>query len=180
LLLEFYFFSGSEQGFLSWLDTSIGQMVAQVNAKSGRLAVLKKNPANAVVHLGHGNGTVSLWSPKVAEPLVKFLAHHTAIRALDVDTSGRYMATAGQDRRIKIWDLRKYQTVQELDVSSAPSSIAFSQSGLLAVGMDKQVQVFKDIGHSGSAQSYMQHFVRGGLRQVAFCPFEDVLGCGYR
>ena len=70
-------------------------MITQVNTKSGRLAVLKKNPANAVVHLGHSNGTVSLWSPNVPEPLVKFLSHHTAVRALDVDVTGRYMATAG-------------------------------------------------------------------------------------
>ncbi|OQV22660.1 WD repeat-containing protein 46 [Hypsibius exemplaris] len=177
---HFLLATGSEQGYLSWLDTSVGQMIAQVNTKSGRLSVLKKNPSNAVIHLGHSNGTVSLWSPNVPEPLVKFLSHHTAIRALDIDTSGRYMATAGQDRRVKIWDLRKYQTVQELNVHASPSSIAFSQSGLLAVGMDRQVQVFKDVGDSGGeAKLYMNHFVKSGLRQVGFCPFEDILGCGY-
>lgn len=88
-------------------------MISQVNVKCGRLPVLKKNPVNAVIHLGHSNGTVSLWSPNVPEPLVKFLSHHTAIRALDIDHSGRYMATAGQDRRIKIWDLRKYAKFDE-------------------------------------------------------------------
>ena len=165
---------------MSWLDISVGQIVSQFNTKNGRLAVMKKNPSNAVVHLGHSNGTVSLWSPNVPEPLVKFLSHHTAVRALDIDASGRYMATTGNDRRVKIWDLRKYQTVQELDVFQSPVSMDFSQRGLLAIGMDKNVQIYKDIGQAQAPQLYMQHYVKNGLRQVEFCPFEDVVGCGFR
>lgn len=90
------------------------------------------------------------------------------------------MATTGNDRRVKIWDLRKYQTVQELDVFQSPVSMDFSQTGLLAIGMDKNVQVYKDVGLTQAPQLYMQHYVKNGLKHVEFCPYEDVLGCGFR
>ncbi|XP_055352442.1 WD repeat-containing protein 46-like [Paramacrobiotus metropolitanus] len=176
---HFLLATGSERGFLSWLDISLGQMVAQFPTKLGRLSTLRKNPATAIVHLGHANGTVSLWSPNVSEPLVKFLSHESAVRALDIDSSGRFMATAGCDRKMKIWDLRMYRPLHEISVFQAPVSLAFSQTGLLAVGMERSVEVLKFVGDEDKVETYMKHFVKNGLSHVEFCPFEDVLGCGY-
>lgn len=78
----------SATGFLQYLDVSVGKEVAAINAKMGRLGVMAHNPHNAIIHLGHHNGTVSLWSPNQKEPLVKMLCHQGAVRSLAVDKTG--------------------------------------------------------------------------------------------
>ncbi|GAB0201631.1 WD repeat-containing protein 46 [Grus japonensis] len=78
----------NETGFLQYLDVSVGKEVAALCTRGGRLAVMTQNPTNAIVHLGHSNGTVTLWSPNVSEPLVRMLCHRGALRALAVDPTG--------------------------------------------------------------------------------------------
>lgn len=83
--------SQSATSFLQYLDVSVGKEVAAICTRSGRLDVMAQNPHNAIIHLGHPNGTVSLWSPNQKEPLVKMLCHRGAVRSLTVDKTGTYV-----------------------------------------------------------------------------------------
>ena len=63
-----------------WLqDTSTGILVAQHHTKMGSCAVMRQNPHNACIALGHANGVVSMWSPNVTAPLVKMLSHKVSL-----------------------------------------------------------------------------------------------------
>lgn len=56
-------------------DTSTGQLVAQHRSRLGPCGVLAQNPWNAVLQLGHANGTVTMWTPNLSTPVVRLLAH---------------------------------------------------------------------------------------------------------
>lgn len=61
-------------------------MVAELRlGPMGQAVSLCQNPWNAILHAGHQNGSVTLWSPNSSEPLVKLLAHKGPVRALAVD-----------------------------------------------------------------------------------------------
>uniref|UniRef100_A0A8C2V7K7 WD repeat-containing protein 46 n=1 Tax=Chinchilla lanigera TaxID=34839 RepID=A0A8C2V7K7_CHILA len=183
--LPFHFLlaTASETGFLTYLDVSVGKIVAALNIRAGRLNVMAQNPYNAVIHLGHSNGTVSLWSPSVQEPLAKILCHRGGIQAVAVDCTGTYMATSGLDHQLKVFDLRG--TFQPLSARTLPQGaghLAFSQRGLLAAGMGDVVNIWAGQGKASLPsleQPYLTHRLAGPVHGLQFCPFEDVLGVGH-
>ena len=80
LPLHFLLTSVGDQGVLRYQDTSYGKIVAQHRTKLGSCDAMTHNPMNGVSVLGHGNGTVTLWSPNMGQPLVKMLCHRGPIR----------------------------------------------------------------------------------------------------
>ncbi|VCW69601.1 unnamed protein product [Gulo gulo] len=183
--LPFHFLlaTASETGFLTYLDVSVGKIVAALNARAGRLDVMTKNPYNAVIHLGHSNGTVSLWSPAMKEPLAKILCHRGGVRAVAVDSTGMYMATSGLDHQLKIFDLRgMFQPLSARTLPQGAGHLAFSQRGLLAAGMADVVNIWAGQGKASPPsleQPYLTHRLSGHVHGLHFCPFEDVLGVGH-
>ncbi|KAI8074612.1 WD40-repeat-containing domain protein [Gongronella butleri] len=167
-------------GYLKYQDTSTGQLVSELRTKLGGCDTMTQNPWNAVIHLGHTNGTVTMWSPTMTTPLVKMLCHKATVKAVAVDNAGRYMATAGLDNKLKIWDIRTYGLLQEYNTKAPASSLDISQRGLLAVGWNSQVTIWKDIFKEKQTAPYMQHMHAGSrVHDVSFVPFEDVLGFGH-
>ncbi|XP_075042537.1 WD repeat-containing protein 46 [Mixophyes fleayi] len=169
----------SAPGFLQYLDVSVGKEVAATCVKAGRLNVMCQNPNNAVIHLGHHNGTVSLWSPSMKEPLVKMLCHQGPIRALSVDRTGMHMASSGGDRKLTIFDLRNYRPLTSCLLPLGAGSLCHSQRGLLAAGTGNIVQVYKDTHITAPRSPYMCMSVKAPIHGLHFCPYEDVLGVGH-
>ncbi|RYP24583.1 hypothetical protein DL767_008583 [Monosporascus sp. MG133] len=97
-------------GYLKYQDVSTGQLVSEIPTKQGPPVSLAQNPYNAVLHCGHQNGTVTLWSPTSQEPLVKLLAHKGPVRSIAVDREGRYMVSAGQERKMAVAEQEKVQS----------------------------------------------------------------------
>uniref|UniRef100_F1KWN2 WD repeat-containing protein 46 n=1 Tax=Ascaris suum TaxID=6253 RepID=F1KWN2_ASCSU len=175
---HFLLVAGSNTSFLSYLDVSIGKLVQSFATRQGALDVMTQNPSNAIIHTGHGNGTVQLWSPNIREPLVKMLAHKSSVRGIAVE--GNYMATTGLDRRLRIWDVRNYKQLFVYVLPFGLSEVAFSQRYTIACAVGNSVQVFTD-AHLGTAREpYLVHNCRGIVSDLRFCPFEDVLGVGHQ
>lgn len=177
----------SISGQLKYQDTSTGQIVTEIPTKLGTPVSLTQNPYNAVLHVGQQNGTVTLWSPNSAEPLVKLLAHRGPVRSLAVDREGRYMVSAGQDNRMAIWDVRNFkEAVSSYFTRSPASSVAISDTGLTAVGWGTKTTVWKGLfSKEKPVQEKVQnpYMAWGGeghsIERVRWCPYEDALGIGH-
>ncbi|KAK7014075.1 WD repeat-containing protein 46 [Halocaridina rubra] len=174
---HFLLCAGGEVGFLSWLDISLGREVIQTYTKKGRLDVMTQNPYNAVICCGHANGTISMWTPNMKTPVATVLCHAQSLRAIEFDPSGRYFATAGVNREIKLWDARNLgESMHTYRVGSGASTLAFSQKKLLAVAMGNVVEVYDGVTTGAMNKPYMRHRCNSAVTGMQFCPYEDVLG----
>ncbi|KAM0151697.1 hypothetical protein ACHAQE_008404 [Botrytis cinerea] len=173
-------------GHLKYQDISTGQMVMEMPTKLGSPTSLTQNPRNAILHMGHQNGTVTLWSPNSTTPLVKLLAHRGPVRSLAVDREGRYMVSTGQDMKMSVWDVRMFKEVNSYFTRQPASSVAISDRGLTAVGWGTQVSIWRGLFSKSSLEQekiqspYMAWGGEGNrIERVRWCPFEDVLGTSH-
>eukprot|EP00339_Tiarina_fusa_P026354 CAMPEP_0117004006 /NCGR_PEP_ID=MMETSP0472-20121206/5134_1 /TAXON_ID=693140 ORGANISM="Tiarina fusus, Strain LIS" /NCGR_SAMPLE_ID=MMETSP0472 /ASSEMBLY_ACC=CAM_ASM_000603 /LENGTH=580 /DNA_ID=CAMNT_0004704839 /DNA_START=85 /DNA_END=1827 /DNA_ORIENTATION=+ len=171
-------------GYLKYQDTSTGQLVSKHRTGLGSCQVLRQNPTNAVMHLGHSNGTVTLWSPSSPQFLAKLLSHKGApVTSLAVDLSGNYMVTGGADRQVKIWDLRKLQSTHSYFVpAGVPTSLDISQRHVVGIGHAGHATFWSPEALTKKCKSpYMHHTVPscGPVETLRFRPFEDVCALGH-
>ncbi|XP_031106031.1 probable U3 small nucleolar RNA-associated protein 7 [Ipomoea triloba] len=176
---HFLLASINKYGQLHYQDVTTGEMVGNYRTGLGRSDVMQVNPFNSVISVGHSGGTVSMWKPTSAAPLVKMLCHNGPITALAFHSNGHLMATAGMERKIKLWDLRKYEVLQTLPGHA--KTLDFSQKGLLASAIGSSVEVLGDLSGSQNYSRYMGHSMAKGyqIQKVLFRPYEDVLAIGH-
>ncbi|KAJ0582737.1 putative transcription factor WD40-like family [Helianthus annuus] len=175
---HFLLSSINKAGHLHYQDITTGQMIGNYRSRLGRSDVLQLNPYNSVLASGHSGGTVCMWKPTSQAPLVEMLCHRGPVTAVAFHPNGHLMATAGMDKKLKIWDLRTYKPVQTLP--GLAKSIDFSQKGMLATSTGSFVQVLAT-SDSQDYGRYMIHTMAKGyqINKVLFRPYEDVLGIGH-
>ena len=162
-------------GYLRYVDTSTGNFVSEHRSKLGTCSVMRQNPSNAIMHLGHSNGVVTLWSPASSTSLVKMLCHRGPVQSLAIDRSGNYMATGGADRRVKIWDIRTFKLLHDYFSDRPATTLDISQNGLLGVGHGYTTTIWKDSLAMKAKSPYMKHKVTGSsIGRFRFRPYEDV------
>eukprot|EP00811_Abedinium_folium_P033902 NODE_6831_length_1634_cov_7.147976.p1 GENE.NODE_6831_length_1634_cov_7.147976~~NODE_6831_length_1634_cov_7.147976.p1 ORF type:complete len:447 (+),score=124.36 NODE_6831_length_1634_cov_7.147976:111-1451(+) len=169
---------GGENFDLKYRDISTGQGVAAFKMpKGGGASCMRQNPANAVMHVGHPNGTVSLWTPNHKEPVVNFWCQPD-VTALAVHDN--YMVTAGGDSTWKVWDLRTYRQLRILRCRGHPIvDVDISATGLVAIGFGPHFEVWRGIMQQPSSWPYLkQEYPADAVTSVRFKPFEDVCGVG--
>lgn len=187
--------TAGETGWLKYQDVSTGQLISELRTKLGPTTAMTQNAWNAVMHLGHSNGTVTLWSPSMPQPLVKLLSARGPITSIAVDRSGHYMATTSTDKSLKIWDIRNFKELQTVENLPTPASnVSISDTGLLAVSRGPHINFWKDALKSGTASKpcfgsmggknrntpYMSHLLAGNkINNMQFVPYEDLLGIGH-
>lgn len=176
--------SVGRSGYLKYQDTSTGELVSHHRTKLGPCNVLRQNTSNAVVHLGHSNGTVTLWSPSSPQYLAKMLCHKGApVTSMAIDLSGNYMVTGGADRQIKIWDLRKFQSTHSYFCpAGVPTSMDLSQRGVLGIGHAGHATFWSPQALTQKCKDpYMHHAMPGcsPVETLRFRPFEDVCTIGH-
>lgn len=176
---HFLLVGGSDTGFLSWLDVSVGQIVAGYHCKVAALRMMCQNPTNAAICVGDSKGVVSMWAPSQKESLAKVLCHSTPLTALTVDPKGQYMATAGTDRKVKVWDLRELsEPLYTYKTRTIPGELRFSQRGALAMSLGNIVEIYKK-PTADTQTPYLRQKFTSPVSDMEFVPYEDLLGAGH-
>ncbi|XP_064556086.1 WD repeat-containing protein 46 [Drosophila montana] len=180
---HFLLAAGNSAGYASWLDVSIGELVGNFNTGLGDIRHMRHNPSNGVLCIGGGKGVVSMWSPKVREPLAKLLCHSTAMTALTVDPKGVHLVTAGLDRMVKVWDLRNLNDtpLAIFRLRLPANEVEVSQRGMLALSQGTYLETYTDVLHGGGTANsnklpYLRQRCDAFVHGMRFCPYEDVLG----
>ena len=183
---HFLLASVGSAGVLKYLDTSTGQLVSEMPTKQGPATAFRQNRHNAIIHVGHQNGTVDLWSPNSTSFLVKMKLHNGPVRAVDIDREGRYMVSAGQDSKMAVWDLRMFKEVHKYFLTQPGSDLSISDRGLTSVSFGTRTSVWQGLfDKSVSDQRKIQrpYMAWGGegqrIERVRWCPLEDVLGVSH-
>lgn len=191
-------------GHLKYHDTSTGVLLTQIPTHLGSPPSMAQNPHSAIIHLGHSNGTMTLWSPNMTTPHVKLLAHRGPITGIAVDPSegsaGRYVATCGMEGKVKIWDGRMWgKELKSWSVRNSPTTISYSQRGMLAVGGKSGITTYRDILSTSTdsnddtsttlltpnSNRMPQPYLNLALPALSafsskFCPFDDLLCVGHQ
>ncbi|CAR21236.1 Utp7p [Lachancea thermotolerans CBS 6340] len=187
--------TAGQTGWLKYQDVTTGQLQAELRTKLGPTSAMAQNPWNAIIHLGHSNGTVTLWAPNMPTPLARLLSARGPITSIAIDRQGYYMATTGADKSLKLWDIRNFRELHTIENLPTPgSNLAISDTGLLALSRGPHVTLWKDafrsnkssrpcFGSSGLPDRntpYMSSMFPGNkVNNMQFVPFEDLLGVGH-
>lgn len=185
---HFLLVSASERAHIRWVDVTSGQVAADHNTHLGASTAMAQCPNNAVIHLGHNNGQMTLWTPNMATPVAKLLAHRGAVCGIAVNAKHQ-MVTVGGDGLWRTWDMRNFRKLNDFGWSGImpqPVDVSLSMTNTIALSAGPVVTIYKD-PFSVSAKEvrgytfkpYMKHHEAGEqFYSCKFAPFEDLLWCG--
>merc|ERR1712217_614502 len=163
-------------GILRYQDISIGKKISEHKTSYGTCNVMRQNPWNAVLCLGHYNGIVSMWTPNVAKPVTKILCHRGSVTTVAVDTTGNYLVTTGIDQQLKMWDIRTLNPLYQYVSKDPITCTDISDKGLLAVGYGRRIEVWNQLINCKEQSKYSNHVIAdGSLKKLVFHPYEDTL-----
>mmetsp|Transcript_44084 Transcript_44084/g.71432 ORF Transcript_44084/g.71432 Transcript_44084/m.71432 type:complete len:611 (+) Transcript_44084:83-1915(+) len=172
--------SAGDRGELSYRDISYGIQVAEHKTHMGPTTCMRQDPKNAVMHLGHTKGLVTLWTPTVKEPVVKMFCHSAQVSALAVH--GNYMVTAGTESKWKVWDLRMYKEVHcWRTFGHAASSVDISDTGAVAIGYGSHFEAWREtfVAAKPHRPYVTEEYPGRMIDSVRFRPYEDVCCVGH-
>lgn len=174
---HFLLVGGNNEGYLSWIDVSIGELVASYNSKTSRIQHMCQNKSNGVIYTGDSRGVVSMWAPSVKEPLAYVSCHGTSISAIETDPKGNQFITSAIDKTVKVWDVRNLGTeIVTYKLKSPATELSVSQKGLIAMGLTTGCEVHNKYQNGPLHQPYLRFPLNSKITGLEFCPYEDVLG----
>lgn len=171
---HFLLAAGNDDGYLSWLDVSIGEIVSQYNSKIGNISNMCQDKSTGIIYTGDMKGVVSLWCPSAREPLAHVSCHNTPISALTISPNNHSFLTSDINRTVKVWDTRKLgESVLTQKFWTSVTEISVSQKGMIALALGTACEIYQK---QLNQQPYLRYPLSGTIKNLQFCPYEDVLG----
>jgi WD40 repeat protein/DNA-binding CsgD family transcriptional regulator len=124
------------------------------------------HPDNTELFTGDGNGRITRWSLQSGEQISSQKAHSDWIRALVYDPQRRYLISAGDDHKIKLWEvtanseIKKIKTLRSHTDHVRTLAIHPRHPLFASGGRDGRVQVWNGITDLPIAQTNAGFLVR--------------------
>lgn len=131
------------------------------------IKVVRFNPANNLLALGDANGTVELWDIEHHKKISEVKAHRSQINDIQFNTMLKQMATSGNDKELKIFNLK-----DPADLTEPPVSLADNEGFVLVMQFSPDGQMIIS-GESASEDNLISrpsntdYFVRDICKQVS-------------
>ncbi|NDJ84797.1 MAG: protein kinase [Chloroflexi bacterium] len=175
--------SGSTDGTARWWDLTEGSRADEVQAADGEVLAVAVGPEGA--HFAYGDQSGKVWLSEMAStaPYTVIQAHEvdTPVRALAFSPDGTLLATAGDDRLVKLWDVASGDPVGNPLAGHEDwvFALAFSpDGGMLASGSLDGMILMWDPAEGVLKSSLAGH--SDGVMDLAFNPRGDLLASASR
>lgn len=126
----------------------------RIGTAGKNIKVVRFDPENNLLALGDAEGTVELWDINLHKKLTEIKAHDGQINDIRFNTVLKQMATSGNDKKLKIYDIK-----DPADLSQPPVSFADNEGIVLAMQFspDGQMIVSGESGGSSNILSRPSH-----------------------
>src|SRR5207244_2841901 len=93
--------------------------------------------------IGEGNGLISVWEVDSRRKIMDLKGHQDMINQLVLSSDEKFLASASQDKSVRVWDLSSMTEKYRFDHVNVTQCAAFSEDGtqLLTAGLDSAVKV---------------------------------------
>ncbi len=137
------FVAAASDELLIW-DTATRKQSACMEVPSW-ITAIGFHPNKNLVAVGHDDGITRVWDPTREEPIGEFFEHDLPISATAFSADGKFLASAGEDRRITIWNLETGKLLRTLrGHTDRIPGLAWHPHGksLISVGWDATARVW--------------------------------------
>ena len=138
--------TGNNDGIVQIFDLRDSRCVYQWVAHKSTVTAICAHPSNhSIILTGGVDGKLLLLSTQMRRPLQIFAAHKGRINAIAISKDGKFAATAGDDKTVKIFDLTSTRQIAKFEsFTDAVTCVTFHDFRPLICcgGKDRNVKFF--------------------------------------
>ena len=170
-----FFASGSYGGWVRFYDPQTGKPTGDMKFPAS-VEVLQISPDETRLITAHGSGWVIVSElPSKKELYAWKGAHQGGIWGMRLSPNGKTLATAGKDGYVRLFDMDRFEKIQELKHPTETNGLAFTGDGktLLTGCGDSIIRVF-DVASGRQLQTITGH-AGGSITDMQFSPDGQLL-----